>query len=57
METSQKVKVKCEILLEMFCYDVTNVVWRFLPERERVTLQTSCGTERVNFIGFCFLGI
>ena len=29
-----------------FCYDIANVLWRFSPQRERVTLQTSCGAER-----------
>ena len=33
-----------------FCYDVTHVLWRFSPERERATLQTSCGAERVKVI-------
>ena len=46
---------KRKLRLFIFCYDITNVVWRFSPERERerereggVTLQTSCGAERVN---------
>ena len=30
-----------------FCYDVANVLRCFSPEREKVTLQTSCGAERV----------
>ena len=34
----------------LFCYDVTNIMRRFLPDRERSTLQTSCGTERVNYV-------
>ena len=35
-----------EILI--FCCDVTNVLWRFSPDRVRVTLQTSCGAERIS---------
>ena len=41
-------------ILFFFCHDVTNVLWRFSPERERVTLQTPCGVERVNRM--CFHG-
>ena len=33
---------------DFFCYDITSVLWLFLPERERVTLQTSCGAEKVD---------